>query len=476
MKLTIFSRLIYGYLLIIGLVLAVSLYMIYQLVHFETVTNSILQVDRRMEELENKMADSVLSQMRHEKKFMITRDESIYEQYLRARQDFEKFVEDVSRTADNSFQLGLIQSVKTDHAAYVQLIEGESGKVRENLSYSDYEADREKEKLVDRILENLQRLGLRSRQDTMEKISNLQQAGIQVRQITVSVLAVALVSVLLLSFFITRSITHPIALLVAKTREIAKGIFETKSRFPGPPEIMELTDSVNSMCEQLRALDNMKSEFFSTMSHELRTPLTAIKEGTNLMLDGVGGAITEKQKKLLDIILAESNRLIGLVNSCLDLSKMEAGKMAFSFAPADLMPLIRKAVAEIEPLAMAKKIRIQVEKPEPLPAVKMDRERILQALRNYLGNAVKFTLEGGEISVCARWEEGKVKVGVKDTGPGIPRESLGKIFEKFQQGPLKKGTGLGLALVKHIITAHGGKVWAESEPGQGSSFYFVLPA
>jgi two-component system sensor histidine kinase GlrK len=155
--------------------------------------------------------------------------------------------------------------------------------------------------------------------------------------------------------------------------------------------------------------------------------------------------------------------------------------MAFHFTQADMMPLIHKAVGEMEPLALARKIGLRAENHEPLPLVKMDRERILQVLRNLLGNAVKYSFEGGEVKISACREDGKLKVSVTDTGPGIPRKDLVAIFEKYQRGPRghsesTKGTGLGLAIVKQVISAHGGTVWAESEPGQGSSFIFVLPA
>jgi signal transduction histidine kinase len=165
----------------------------------------------------------------------------------------------------------------------------------------------------------------------------------------------------------------------------------------------------------------------------------------------------------------------------LDLSKMEAGMMVFHFTPADITPLIHKALEEIEPLAMAKKVHLEVESQERLPIVKMDRERILQVLRNFIGNAIKFAFEGGAVKIWVRSEGGKLRVSVQDTGPGIAKENLTAIFEKFQQDTLAssrhmKGTGLGLAIAKQIITAHGGKVWAESELGQGSSFIFVLPA
>ncbi|MBU1209501.1 MAG: cell wall metabolism sensor histidine kinase WalK, partial [Proteobacteria bacterium] len=182
-----------------------------------------------------------------------------------------------------------------------------------------------------------------------------------------------------------------------------------------------------------------------------------------------------------DIIARESERLIGMVNSILDLAKMEAGMMVFHFNPTDMMPLIHQAIAEIKPLALGKEIHLQMENPQSLPEIKMDRERILQVLRNFIGNAIKFTPKGGQVTVSAVPKEGTLEVCVQDTGPGIPKENLTIIFEKFQQDPLQrsnlmKGSGLGLAIAKHIITAHGGKVWAESGTGQGSSFFFVLPA
>jgi two-component system sensor histidine kinase GlrK len=480
MKLTIFARLIYGYLVIFLLILAVSVYMIYQLAQFENITHSILEVDHRIVDLGKKMTDSLLSQMRFEKKFMVVRDEELYDQFRLARDDFQKYLTEVMYFADTDFQKELLSNVKTRHKNYQALVAEEAAHVRAKQSYSPSEMIVEKEKTADRILENLQTLSIHSQQNTLEKIKKLEEARINARQLTMGITAIALLAVVILSFFITMSITYPIAMLIGKTRDIARGRFDGHLPRSAPPEIKELGVAFGSMYERLKTLDQMKSDFFSTISHELRTPLTSIKEGTSLLLEGVGGEITEKQKKLLRIISGESNRLIDLVNSSLDLSKMEAGMMIFHFTQADIIPLIQKVAGEMEPLAMAKKIRLQVENQEPLPPVKMDRERILQVLRNFLGNAVKFSLEGGEVRISTRRENGKMKVSVHDTGPGIPRENLGTIFEKFRQGPHEnsatgKGTGLGLAIAKQIIAAHGGDIWAESELGQGSSFIFVLP-
>lgn len=480
MRVTIFARLIYGYLVIFLLISAVSVYMIYQLAQFEDITYSILEVDHRMEDGGKKLTDSLLSQMRFEKKFMVSRDEALYEQFLLARDDFQKLLAEVLASAETAFQKELLSSVEARHKIYLALVAEEAAYARANLPYSPSRFNPEKERTTDRILENLQTLAIRSQQNTLGKLKKLEEARINARQLTMGITAIALLAFVVLSFFITVSITRPISVLIGKTRDIARGVFEGHLPASAPPEIKELGLAFGSMHERLKTLDQMKSDFFSTISHELRTPLTSIKEGTSLLLEGVGGEITEKQNKLLRIISGESNRLIDLVNSSLDLSKMEAGMMVFHFTQADIGPLIQKVIGEIEPLAMAKKVRLQVENHERLPLVKMDREKILQVLRNLLGNAVKFSLAGGEVRISTRRENGKMRVSVSDTGPGIPKANRATIFEKFRQGRREdsasgKGTGLGLAIAKQIVIAHGGEIWAESEPGQGSSFVFVLP-
>jgi two-component system sensor histidine kinase GlrK len=235
------------------------------------------------------------------------------------------------------------------------------------------------------------------------------------------------------------------------------------------------------MCNKLNELDEMKSDFFSSVSHELRTPLSTLRIGLRLLKEEGEGPITEKQSNLLTTLEHETNRLIGLVDSLLDLAKMEAGMMAYHLESRSLVPLLDQVLKEMEPFLLAKKIALSKQIPGELPMLRLDSERILQTLRNLIGNAVKFTPEGGQVRVSAKPLERGIEVSVSDTGPGIPKEDLTTIFEKFRQGPSKsplemKGTGIGLALAKWIITSHGGKIWAESEPGQGSTFVFVLPA
>jgi two-component system sensor histidine kinase GlrK len=480
MKLTIFSRLVVGYLAIFVLVMAMSLYTIFQIGQFNDVTRSVLMVDNRLIDYNGKLSDAILSQVRYERKFFITKDEALYTQFLMSKGEFDQYLQEAVTIADSPSIKASLDRAKRHYQHYQDLLNEEVKSLKTGRPYSAAWYLQEKEKATDRVMEELESMRSESQQRIYGKISDLNKSGSRSRRVVILLTTAFLVFGIAASLFINRSITQPISILKKKTGEIANGDFESNLNLSSPPEIKALASSFNFMCQKLKELDRMKSDFFSSMSHELRNPLTTLKEGIGLLLEGAGGSLTEKQKRLLSILTEETNRLIGLVNSLLDLSKIEAGMMTYHFEAGNLAPLIRKAIQEIGPLAEAKKIGLEAEITEGLPLVKMDQEKILQALRNLIGNAVKFTPQGGLVRVSSDYTNGNVKVSVSDTGSGIPEENLMTIFEKFHQGPLRRdqmnGTGLGLAIVKHIITAHGGKVWAESELNQGSTFTFLLPA
>ena len=481
MRLTIFSRLIIGYLVIFVLAITVSLYAIVKLRQFNRVTRGILNIDNRILDCEKKLVDSTLSQLRYEKKYIILRDHAIYGQFLSAKGEFDKYLGEALSITDTPQKTDSLNKIKTYHERYQSLVQEEFELVRTNQPYQKKRYEQEKQNASDRILEELKMLEIYYRQDVSDKVKMLGEAGASSRRVAVVMASVAIALIIATSFLMTRSITQPLQLLMDKTKEVSEGIFGEDLNISSPPEVSELTKAFNSMCSKLKAVDKMKSDFFSMMSHELRTPLTSIKEGTALLQDGIAGTITDKQQRLLAIISGESYRLIELVNSLLDLSKMEAGMMTYHFEKGPFGPLIERVMTEMVPLVEAKKIGLNAKIDEKLPLLKIDRERILQVLRNLIGNAVKFTPDGGQVRISARPVEQGLEVSVADTGPGIRLEDLTSIFDKFQQiAPIGsyriKGTGLGLAIVKHIITSHRGKIWAESKPGQGSAFIFVLPA
>jgi two-component system sensor histidine kinase GlrK len=270
--------------------------------------------------------------------------------------------------------------------------------------------------------------------------------------------------------------------LQKRTKDIARGKFEKIRDISSPPEIKELADDFNLMCERLKELDEMKKDFISHVSHNLRTPLTAIREATGMLIEGTYADKPAKQQELLTIIKEECERLIDSVTRILDLSRMEAKMMDYQLKESDLLPLIQKSLLKLAPIAQRKKINLELKPPADLPSVKIDAERISQLMENLIGNALKFSSLGDQVvlSVDVR-NYGKqfLEVAVADSGCGIPKENLKRIFDKFKRidrgRETDRGTGLGLSIAKHIIADHGGKIWAQSKLGEGSTFFFTLP-
>lgn len=229
-----------------------------------------------------------------------------------------------------------------------------------------------------------------------------------------------------------------------------------------------------------KKIEQLKADFVSNVSHELRTPLTSVKGAVELILTGVEGALTDSQKELLGIVRNNAVRLIRLISELLDVSKIESGKMQMEIKPGDLIPLLKLALDEMKPLAAKKSITLRLDLPAHLPYADFDEHRIRQVLTNLIGNAVKFTPEQGVIALAAAMQGNEVRLSVSDTGIGIARENHDMVFEKFRQVDSSStraagGTGLGLSITKSIVEAHHGRIWIESEIGQGSTFHFTVP-
>ncbi len=238
--------------------------------------------------------------------------------------------------------------------------------------------------------------------------------------------------------------------------------------------------------QKLKELDQLKDSFLSTVSHELRTPLTSIKSFSEILLSY--DEDKETQKEFLTIINEESNRLTRLINDFLDLSKIEAGRMQWETVELSLSEVIQTALNATQALTIETKLKVDTELSPDLPTVQCDKDRLVQVVTNLLSNAIKFTPEGGAIQLKAQVQNGSksgensnmTMVSVSDSGIGIAQKDYKGIFEKFKQvgdtlSNKPKGTGLGLPICKEIIEHYGGRIWVESEPGKGSTFFFTLP-
>ena len=230
---------------------------------------------------------------------------------------------------------------------------------------------------------------------------------------------------------------------------------------------------------RLKQLENVRKEFVANVSHELRTPLSIIKGYVETLLDEQPpDAATSRQ--FLQTVQKHSRRLEALIADLLSISELESQQARLNLAPVALRPTVEAVLEELRQRAADKKMTVALEIPDHLSTVRADSQRIHQVLLNLLDNAVKYTSSGGRVTVTARETGADVEVCVADNGPGIAPEHLPRIFERFYRADKARsrelgGTGLGLSIVKHIVQAHGGRVWAESTLGQGSAFHFTLP-
>jgi GAF domain-containing protein/DNA-binding response OmpR family regulator/HAMP domain-containing protein/anti-sigma regulatory factor (Ser/Thr protein kinase) len=244
-------------------------------------------------------------------------------------------------------------------------------------------------------------------------------------------------------------------------------------------EVRHLFEEQKQAAEKLREMDRLKTQFLANMSHELRTPLNSIIGFSRVILKGIDGPLTDMQKQDLTAIHTSGQHLLGLINDILDISKIEAGKMELSFEEVDFKEVIKGVLSTGVGLVKDKPVELRQKTPDDLPFVWADPVRSRQVVLNLLSNAAKFT-ERGAISIEAVAEARFIRVSVRDTGIGIPKEKLDTIFEAFTQADASTtrrygGTGLGLAISRRFIEMHGGDLWVESEVGVGTTFTFTLP-
>lgn len=258
--------------------------------------------------------------------------------------------------------------------------------------------------------------------------------------------------------------------------KLFEGLYHTKDNLE--KKIKERTNELVKSLRAIEVISKAKSDFISSVSHELRTPLTSIKGFSSLLVEEKFGKLPEEARKRLITIDENVNKLMDIVNTLLDIARIESGKMEVKIAPAEIVELLNGVAELLAPQIQAKKIKLSLSTPKTLQ-VYMDKSLIERVLINLINNAIKYTPEGGSILVSLRQIDQQALIGVKDTGCGIKQEDLEKIFDEFYrvnnpENVKLRGSGLGLSLVRKIIDTHKEKIWVESEVGKGSSFYFTL--
>lgn len=258
------------------------------------------------------------------------------------------------------------------------------------------------------------------------------------------------------------------------------GITRDITRRMSLEHIREEKEAVEKKLQAAEELNRVKSEFVSVVSHELRTPLAIIKEAVMLLLDGVTGDITDKQKEVLRKAENSVRRLNGIIEDLLDVARIETGRLKLHYSLVNLNDLLKESADFFKKQAQNKGISLEYILPKEQVNIFLDHNRINQVITNLTANALKFTEEDGSIRIELKCLEDKVRLGFEDTGIGIAKADIAKLFNKFTQvtnnpEARSKGVGLGLSIAKELVNAHGGQIWVESKLGVGSKFYWTLP-
>ncbi|MEQ8154158.1 MAG: HAMP domain-containing sensor histidine kinase [Clostridiaceae bacterium] len=295
--------------------------------------------------------------------------------------------------------------------------------------------------------------------------------------IWISAVLAIMVSVVVIYILAQNILIRPLSEINIVAKRIAKGEVGQRVSIRSNDEIGELADSFNIMADSLEKVDNNRREFISNVSHEIRSPITSIQGFIAGMLDGI--IPKDKENYYLKIVYDEIQRLTRLVNKLLDMSAMEAGKVEMEISEIDINDLIRKVVANLENKIVEKKLNLHIVFQEKRYFVLGDRDRLIQVVTNLVDNAIKYAYEGGNIKISTKSKLNKIYISIYNDGPVIAKEDLNDIWQRFYKADRsrtnKLSTGLGLSIVREIITQHGNDVWVEnSENDTGVTFIFTL--
>src|SRR6266849_1908433 len=478
-KLSIFWRLALSSLAIIIVVAGVNFYALSQLRQLTALSTELVSYHYPSIDTAKRLLANLYTQLGSEKKYLAVRDLAFVRDFAQEVDEFRQILTTLQEQESAPDGQKLLKEVDRLHQEYLDLFRGEADRqARPTAGYAG-----RRDALIARMTDALDAYvslhETRANALVIDSRARSARAEIITQQLVIAVVLLGLG----LAGLATYSILYPLRRVQEHIRRIGQGTFGQSVNVVAPSDLRELVDTVNWMGKKLQELDDMKAEFLAHVSHDLRTPLASIREGTQLLLDEIPGPLTKEQREILRIMTESSERLIRLISTLLDLSKMEAGMMEYRIVLTDLARFAKTSVDKVRLLAEGKRIQILTDAPGGRLWVPADGPRIEQVLDNLLSNALKFSPEGRTVNLrmVPDVKGGVIHVSVSDTGPGIPPEDLPHIFERFYQGHMQAkttvvGSGLGLALAKKIVEAHGGRIWVESELGKGTTVHFTLPA
>jgi two-component system, NtrC family, sensor histidine kinase GlrK len=459
----------------------VNLYALFQLRQLTALSANMVTLHYPAIESAKHLLTVLYAQLNSEKKYLVVRDATFLRHFDEEVEEFHRGLQTLEAQELTPKGSELLKDIKRMQQERLTMLHEKLEKKGPTsvLPPGSYESRRDI--LMDHISATLQQFIEMHETGISVGVSRSRESSAQAEAVTEQLVLLALVFGITLAGFASYTILRPLRQLQSHIKQIGHGNFRTSLNIRAPSELRDLVDAVNRMGTKLQELDDMKEEFLAHVSHELRTPMASIQEGTHLLLDEIPGPLSQEQRTTLRIMADSSRRLITLISTILDLSKMNAGMMEYRIVPTDIKRVADMSVNKVQLLADAKHVQLLLEAPEQQVWVKADVFRIEQVLDNLLSNALKFSSEGGIVKVVMRPDQsaGTLEVSVTDGGPGIQPDDLPYIFERFYQGRTKAkqaapGSGLGLALAKNVVEAHGGRIWIESEAKKGTTVRFTL--
>jgi len=480
----LFSKIVAGFVLIIVFMVFSSLFLLLQL--RETFLSSKAELQQYDQEvsLSQRLEMSFDAEREAIRAYMMTRASADSDTFVARGSEFLNTLETLRPLTERAEMRSSLNVLVERHRRFTEFL------ARYSFQSDTRTAVKDEQKLGDSLQTSIHAL-YDSYRFSLNKALNLfeRRTSIAING-AVLILFLSLTIALVMAVMLARTVTKPIQALKAGTQEVGEGHYETLA-ITSNDEIADLTGAFNLMSDKLKQLDEMRMKMMSEISHEMRTPLQVIKAACYAIANTKDTPkLGPRQTDALGMIQQAANRINHFVNSFLDVAKMEAGLMKFNFESADLIEVLEPIVHEAQLIGQTRQITVRFIK-DRLSPISIDKERMTQVLTNLFSNALKYTPDSGSITISVKKLDlfegvatnghGCVRIDVQDTGVGIPKDDLTKLFNKFYQAkntPLvkEKGSGLGLALVKHVTEAHGGRVTVASEVGVGSIFTIVIPA
>jgi two-component system, NtrC family, sensor histidine kinase GlrK len=395
-------------------------------------------------------------------------DPVLMEDYARVHRSFMQVSRELTQLPlDGQQLLALERTVKQEQSLYDQL----TAQPRARLDPRVISAE------ADKLADNAYEMLAISYLVADREVDRLRSSAEVVQQRLILLVIFSTAIALAIALGLTRFIVRPIAELDASIRQLGSADFSRPIRVRGPEDLQYLGERLDWLRRRLTELEAQKNRFLRNVSHELKTPLTALREGAELLNEHVAGPLSPQQQQVVGIMRDNSVKLQRLIEGLLDYQRALHAAASLDLRPVELDALVRDAARAHQLAARAKRQRVALDL-QPV-VVRADPEKLRSIVDNLLGNAVKFTPEGGNISVVAREDEGAATLEVIDSGPGVPVEERESVFDSFFRGRAKasgrvEGSGLGLAIVREFVEAHGGRI-AVVEGGRGGHFRVTLP-